>query len=241
MSAIRVDVIPQSVIYWIAAILCELSVFRDRQTVLPGSLFDEEVLVSCGDGLPVWAFVEYVVSVESKEPMNKIPLTCIFMLHLNTDKQIHTLIFEGDFFSLLDNLCGVGGWHAITPPSWNWTGEIEVLWYIRNHSSASWLIHTLICTVYFLNNMPHCYESSHNTVACSNKMTMNIMYIQYVLKDSTVYIICIFWTCFRTYALLQLSAHTFVTLLWTMAFMWHWTFQMVTKLSFSFVVLQVHH
>ena len=38
--------------------------------MLPGSLFDEEVGESCREGLPAWALVEYVTSVESREPMD---------------------------------------------------------------------------------------------------------------------------------------------------------------------------
>lgn len=38
-------------------------------TILPGSFFDDEEGVSCRDGLPVWALVEYVTSVESREPI----------------------------------------------------------------------------------------------------------------------------------------------------------------------------
>lgn len=50
--------------------------------ILPGSLFDEEVGVSCRGGLPAWALVEYVSSVESREAMETNQLQRSFSIQL---------------------------------------------------------------------------------------------------------------------------------------------------------------
>lgn len=47
------------------------SAVRTRQTNLPDSLFVEDGGVSCGNGLPAWALVVYVSSVESREPITQ--------------------------------------------------------------------------------------------------------------------------------------------------------------------------
>lgn len=50
--------------------------------ILPGSLFDEEVGVSCRGSLPAWALVEYVSSVESREAMETNHLQRSFSIQL---------------------------------------------------------------------------------------------------------------------------------------------------------------
>lgn len=55
---------------------------RGYHMILPGSLFDEEVGVSCRGGLPAWALVEYVSSVESREAMETNQLQRSFSIQL---------------------------------------------------------------------------------------------------------------------------------------------------------------
>lgn len=50
------------------------------QTGLPDSLFDEDVGVSCRTGLPAWALVVYVSSVESREPIIKEQIYKVYVL-----------------------------------------------------------------------------------------------------------------------------------------------------------------
>lgn len=72
--------------------------------ILPDSLFDEEVGVSCSGGLPAWALVEYVSSVESREATETNQLQRSFSIQL--ESVVHNVILKR-FHNVMFN-CHIG-------------------------------------------------------------------------------------------------------------------------------------